>query len=1020
MAPNECLGEITLFQKSGGPLTKRIALRDSGIVNDSSACRMANGTARRVRIDRVQTLAHLINNFTSSEAYALGRIKDEHPDRVHVVTFDKLNGALDPTVIARTLDYLVFKESEPGFALLDVDLKGMPEDTARRFEKCCPWGALCEVLPELETVAFVERASTSSGLRNRETGECFAGSGGCHIVVPVLDAADIPRFLSDFHERCWLKGWGWGMVSAAGLFLERAIIDKACGSPERLIFEGPPIIAPPLEQTGRNAIAHDGSVLDTRLCSPLTDDEKVELRKLKANEECRLLPERQAARAKWSAEHVARLKANGMSEAAARGRVDRWLDRQELSGDFPLPFDDPNITGTTVADVLAAPDGYINKTLSDPFEGPDYGRDKAKLYRRPDGSLFIKSFAHGGIIYELKATTKADDDAELERLARLSPLEYGRARKEAAKRLGVTVEILTAAVAANRSKLGIGNPGQQGRALDLPAPEPWPKPVDGAELLDDITAAIQRHVVMTEHTARGCALWCLHTYLLDCFLISPRLAIRSATHRCGKTTLLDTISHLALRTLSSANVTAASVFRVIEACRPTLLIDEADTFLPGAEELRGVINSGHRKGGTVIRTVGDDHEPRAFSTYAACAIALIGTLPATLHDRSAPVIDLKRRLRSEKVDNFRLDRTAHLDVLARKAARWAADKAEQIRDTDPELPAVLFNRDADNWRPLLAIADVAGGKWPKQGREAAALYCTVAGVGDASQLELLLADIRELFAAKQADANTSASEIEVSSAEMVKALGALEGRPWAEMGKSRKPLTQNRLARLLNPLHIAPGAIGPEEARVRGYRRSQFQEAFDRYLAPLSEGQPSQTSPKGVSQPSIRPECDETGTSDISQPSSLELSWTVAECEKPNNDGVLDGWTVAGSGEETCTRPPYEVLGPAPGGERCTLCGSGGGVERIKHRGRVNLWHPACADRYLAAMADPPVKVPDLGPDPLDENGAPRAASVPFMLTQDMKRRLRAYDYSDEEIAHLTPQQAHEILAKEEGRRPNG
>jgi hypothetical protein len=76
---------------------------------------------------------------------------------------------------------------------------------------------------------------------------------------------------------------------------------------------------------------------------------------------------------------------------------------------------------------------------------------------------------------------------------------------------------------------------------------------------------------MPEHTARACALWCLHTYFLDCFLISPRLAIRSVTHRCGKTTLLDTISHLALRTLSSANVTAASVFRVIEACRPTLL-----------------------------------------------------------------------------------------------------------------------------------------------------------------------------------------------------------------------------------------------------------------------------------------------------------------------------------------------------------------------------------------------------------------------------------------------------------------
>src|SRR5262249_51786627 len=147
--------------------------------------------------------------------------------------------------------------------------------------------------------------------------------------------------------------------------------------------------------------------------------------------------------------------------------------------------------------------------------------------------------------------------------------------------------------------------------------------------------------------------------------------------------------------------------------------------------------------------------------------------PATLHDRSAPVIDLKRRLRSEKIDNFRLDRTAHLEVLTRKAARWTADKAEQIRDTDPELPAGLFNRDGDNWRPLLAIAEVAGGKGPAEAREAAALCWPVPGVEDASQLELLLGDIRDVFVAKQADASTSADEI--TSAVLVDRLVKIEG-----------------------------------------------------------------------------------------------------------------------------------------------------------------------------------------------------------------------------------------------------
>ena len=152
--------------------------------------------------------------------------------------------------------------------------------------------------------------------------------------------------------------------------------------------------------------------------------------------------------------------------------------------------------------------------------------------------------------------------------------------------------------------------------------------------------------------------------------------------------------------------------------RPTLLVDEADTFLSEADELRGVLNSGHRKGGQVVRTVGDNHEPRAFSTFAAVTIAIIGNLPDTLADRSVTV-DLKRRMPSEKVASFRFDRVGHLDVLARQAARWAQDHAGTISAADPEMPGI-HNREADNWAPLLAIADAAGGAWPERSRAAAA------------------------------------------------------------------------------------------------------------------------------------------------------------------------------------------------------------------------------------------------------------------------------------------------------------
>jgi hypothetical protein len=239
---SEWRAEITVFEKAGGPLTKRIALVDGKPVSDASSCRMANGFARRVRIDDMQGFADLINGFSPNEAYALGRIKDGLPDRVRVIRADKLNGVSDPAIIARTQDYLVFNKGEFGLALLDTDFKNMSPNVARRMEEVGGfWGALCEVLPALETIACVERASTSSGLRDSKTGKEFSGSGGRHVVIPVLDAADVPRFLSDLHARCWLHGFGWGMASAAGSFLERSIVDKSCGTPERLVFEGAPV-----------------------------------------------------------------------------------------------------------------------------------------------------------------------------------------------------------------------------------------------------------------------------------------------------------------------------------------------------------------------------------------------------------------------------------------------------------------------------------------------------------------------------------------------------------------------------------------------------------------------------------------------------------------------------------------------------------------------------------------------------------------------------------------------------------
>jgi hypothetical protein len=249
----------------------------------------------------------------------------------------------------------------------------------------------------------------------------------------------------------------------------------------------------------------------------------------------------------------------------------------------------------------------------------------------------------------------------------------------------------------------------------------------------------------------------------DLFQCTPRLAITSPTKGCGKTLVPDVVRTLSQRAFSAANATAPVIFRLVETCRPTLLIDEADTFLPENEELRGILDSGHRIGGRVARTVGDDHKPRAFSTHAPCAIALIGKLPSTLDDRSVH-ISMKRKTADEKVASFRLGRTPDLDDLARKAARWAADNTEALRGSDPKMPLGVENRAADNWEPLFAIADLVGGKWPEAVRKIAGDAC--GSKEDDSQNIRLLADIRDVI-------ETNEEDNHITSEKLVSALVAM-------------------------------------------------------------------------------------------------------------------------------------------------------------------------------------------------------------------------------------------------------
>jgi putative DNA primase/helicase len=416
---------------------------------------------------------------------------------------------------------------------------------------------------------------------------------------------------------------------------------------------------------------------------------------------------------------------------------------------------------------------------------------------------------------EFEKQAAGNEDEELKRLAKLSELAYERERADAAKRLGMRASILDKLVKAERPGSEPG-PGQ-GRKLEFPEPELWPDRVNGPELIRELEAGISRYLALAKDSSFTIALWVLHTYCFEAFTCTPRLAITSPEKRCGKTTLLDVLEALIRKPLLTSNVSAASIFRTIELAAPTLLIDEADTFLGDKEELRGVLNAGHRHGGQVLRTVGDDHEPRAFNVHAPAAIAMIGNLPGTLADRSIS-IEMRRLAPGEKVARFRAGRTPDLAALARKAARWIADDAVAIGSREPEIPEAIFNRQADNWEPLLAIAEATGAEIAERARAAALAAC---GAREDESLGVkLLADIREAF-------EDAANKDELPSKALVEALAAMADKPWCECNQG-KPITQNWLARRLKGFGIHPALIGPK--RVSGYRKADFRDAFARYL----------------------------------------------------------------------------------------------------------------------------------------------------------------------------------------------
>jgi hypothetical protein len=409
-------------------------------------------------------------------------------------------------------------------------------------------------------------------------------------------------------------------------------------------------------------------------------------------------------------------------------------------------------------------------------------------------------------------------------LASLSELEVRQAAKDLATRHGITRGDVLALWrrehrAFSTAKAGDSAPSLAGRDLAdvLRATDPWPDPVDAAAWLEECEHELRRYLAMPAGAYIAVATWSFYTWFFERFGYAPYLVFSSPAPECGKTTALRACHHLARLPLFTGSMTTATLFRVVDEHRPTLLCDEQDGRLERNEELRLLFNEGFQRGAYVLRCVGDESEPRAFDCFGPKALGCIGSLPKTVESRSILVTMERSRAPLAKLDP--LDRPEALARLHRQAARWALDHGDQLGKV-PCVPG-FDARLRDKWGPLLAVAEAAGGEWlAKVARAAQAL----AGEGgDEAEHLLLLADAGRILASLGWPSF-------VATATLLRHLNALPEAPWSET--SRDGLTGHKLGALLRHFRIRPEdeAMRHGGDRRRGYRTEPIRRAWLTYI----------------------------------------------------------------------------------------------------------------------------------------------------------------------------------------------
>jgi hypothetical protein len=349
-------------------------------------------------------------------------------------------------------------------------------------------------------------------------------------------------------------------------------------------------------------------------------------------------------------------------------------------------------------------------------------------------------------------------------------------------------------------------------------------------LLDAVEQFVNRFVAYPSEDARiAHVLWIVHAHCMDQWDSTPRIAFTSPEPASGKSRALEVSEPLVPRPIEAVNTTPAYLFRKVSDPDglPTILFDEIDTvFGPKAkdnEEVRGMLNAGHRRGAMAGRCVtrGNTITTEELPAYCAVAMAGLGDLPDTILSRSI-VIQMRRRRPDEHVEPYRRRiHGAEGNEIRDRIAIWAENF--NLDGNYPDLPTGVEDRSADVWECLIAIADFAGEPWSTRVRAAAVALVAQLSEKGASLGIRLLTDLRQVFLGND----------RLPTETILQRLNDMEEAPWGEL--RGKPLNARSLANYLKRYNIHSKTIRTEAGTPKGYTREDLYDAWVRYLPETSE-----------------------------------------------------------------------------------------------------------------------------------------------------------------------------------------